>query len=102
MRGHVEVVKTILLYEPSCLDKQFQHNETPLMWSSTAGHVDLVEMLLNWETVGCAQNSRLHVVDSFGESPLHKAAKAGRIRVVEYLLKQGARIELFNKVVHLD
>ena len=56
---------------------------TPLIIASSAGHQDIVEMLVT-------KGANINAVTSEGRSALLYAASKGREKIVEYLLSKGA------------
>jgi len=72
------------------VDKADDLGNTPLHYACNAGHVDVVQELLN--TYGATVNA----VNSAGDTPLHKAAARGHAEVVKALLAAGADTTLTN------
>ncbi|GAB5372127.1 hypothetical protein AAMO2058_001638800, partial [Amorphochlora amoebiformis] len=61
-----------------------------LSWSASSGNVELVKFLVETVGVDPFQISKQPVSKSrFGRTPLHWAARHGRLRVVQYLLEKG-------------
>eukprot|EP01117_Protostelium_nocturnum_P001736 TRINITY_DN12141_c0_g1_i1.p1 TRINITY_DN12141_c0_g1~~TRINITY_DN12141_c0_g1_i1.p1 ORF type:complete len:144 (-),score=45.29 TRINITY_DN12141_c0_g1_i1:72-503(-) len=82
-RGYVEQMQEALeLGQGKVEDRDIQKN-TSLHWAAAGGHVEAVEFLLK---LGSLPND----VNSWGDTPLHKAAWKGHTKVCQVLLDHGA------------
>ncbi|XP_065306721.1 26S proteasome non-ATPase regulatory subunit 10-like isoform X2 [Dermacentor albipictus] len=93
---HNDIVN-FLLQQGSPVDCVDEANWTPLMIASSVGHVEIVSALLNRNAkVGIANQmgqtslhyaaSKDHLEDSYGSTPLHRAASLGRSAIVRLFL----------------
>ena len=75
----------MLVWYISNADRYFSGSEgiTPLIWAANRGCLDITKQLI-------AAGSVIDHQDNDGESALYSAAKENRVKVVEYLLSQGA------------
>jgi hypothetical protein len=71
----------------NAIASEFIDKERALLDASLVGDLETVEALL---FVGVDPNTKDHTSRYMGETPLHKAAKMDRTKVVELLLKNGA------------
>lgn len=70
-----------------------QKDSTPLMEAASAGHLDIVKLLLN-------HNADVNAHCATGNTPLMFACAGGQVDVVKVLLKHGANVEEQNENGH--
>lgn len=121
--GHLSGVKSLLEHQPTLRDHPDLLGQTPLMWAISEGHTKLVAYLIQQEAnidlkykkgartqvihLACFQGrldivqlliekdkTLLNRVDDYGQSPLIWAASGGHVDIVEYLVKEGADLDL--------
>lgn len=74
-------------------DKEFERKTGDLYDAARKGDVELVKFHL--EKMG--GNAAIDRKDNFGAAALHSAAAFGRLKVVEYLVKNGANVKITNR-----
>jgi ankyrin repeat protein len=65
------------------LNYKDSNGDTPLIWASVRGHMNVIELLLS-------KGANLHDKDNDGNSPIIAASQYGHKEVVELLLSKGA------------
>lgn len=70
-----------------------QKDSTPLMEAASAGHLDIVKLLLS-------HNADVNAHCATGNTPLMFACAGGQVDVVKVLLKHGANVEEQNENGH--
>ena len=68
---------------PAAFRTAMQAGRTPLHWAAANGHLNICEILLDW-------NSTVDTKDGAGDTPFHLAACYGRTTCAEILAAQGA------------
>ncbi|KAJ3104737.1 hypothetical protein HDU97_008916 [Phlyctochytrium planicorne] len=91
-RGNLDEVKLFLNHKelliPPFESRVNAFHAALLTTAATEGYLHILKFLI--EENGCDPN----IVDREGQSSLHSAAKAGQVKVLEYLLLQGANMDL--------
>ena len=83
--GHLDVVKSILQKDFSCVNNPSWHGITPLHYAVIKGNLEITDILLSY---GANVNAR----NNFNETPLHCAFHSSPLKVVHKLLDNGADI----------
>ncbi|XP_022247672.1 ankyrin repeat domain-containing protein 17-like isoform X2 [Limulus polyphemus] len=91
LSGYYELVQ-LLLMQTSVEDRGLK-DTTPLMEAASAGHVDIVKLLLDHSADVNAQTNQ-------GNTPLMYACAGGHEEVVRVLLESGANVEDHNENGH--
>jgi ankyrin repeat protein len=74
-------------------DRGQKNDCTPLMEAASAGHIEIIELLLRHSADVNAQSST-------GNTPLMYACAGGHVEAVKTLLKNGANVEDHNENGH--
>lgn len=74
-------------------DRGQKNDCTPLMEAASAGHVEIIRLLIQ-------HNADVNAQSSTGNTPLMYACAAGRVDAVKELLAAGANIEDHNENGH--
>ncbi|CAN1257774.1 Ankyrin repeat-containing protein ITN1 [Linum perenne] len=85
-KGHLEVVKELLKYDPSLSQTYGPSNATPLVSAATRGHTAVVNELLSKD------GSLLEISRSNGKNALHLAARQGHVEIVGALLTKDPQL----------
>jgi 26S proteasome non-ATPase regulatory subunit 10 len=64
--------------------------DTPLHHAASAGHVDILQLLLN-------HGASVNAVNNDGRTPLHYAASWGHVDILQLLLSHGASVNAVDK-----
>lgn len=91
--GYFELAHVLLKMNANVEDRGSKGDCTPLMEAASAGHVDIVKLLLEYGADANAQSSA-------GNTPLMYACNGGHEEIVKILLEQGANIEDHNENGH--
>ncbi|PIK60415.1 putative ankyrin repeat and KH domain-containing protein mask [Apostichopus japonicus] len=91
--GYFELAQVLLKINANVEDRGSKRDCTPLMEAASAGHVDIVKLLLEYEADVNAQSSA-------GNTPLMYACSGGHEEIVKILLDNGAKIEDHNENGH--
>ncbi|PTB63395.1 ankyrin repeat protein, partial [Trichoderma citrinoviride] len=91
--GHLAVVA--ILMEANALPfTEDSDRRTPLSYAAGEGHISVMEKLLSDPRVN------IYSKDTQNRSPLHWAAINGRHDAIEWLVKQGAQVDLMDNNDH--
>jgi TonB family protein len=90
MRGGLAKVKALLNENTNLVANKDFEGATPLHRAASAGHKDVVELLL-------AHRADVNAIDNNGVTPLHYAASAGHKDVAELLLAHRADVNARDK-----
>lgn len=89
-KGYGDLVQ-LLLEHGADVNRRYWGNRIPLheitYWKKD--HVEITQLLL-------AYGAEVNAVDSYRETPLHKAAREGLTGAVSLLLEKGARLDIIN------
>ncbi|XP_037094837.1 ankyrin repeat and KH domain-containing protein 1-like [Pollicipes pollicipes] len=91
--GYYELAQVLLAMRANVEDRGMKGDCTPLMEAATAGHVEVVRLLIKHKADVNAQSSS-------GNTPLMYACSGGHVEVVRALLQAGANIEDANENGH--
>lgn len=94
--GHDEIMEEILMKDPEMINIPNVHQLTPLHLASGSSKGSAAFDLLVTENV-CSVRVDLDCKDKFGRTPLHFAAKFGRLSRVQELIRLGAQINACDK-----
>ena len=89
-KGHAEVVRYLIDAKVGAKDLR-----RSLRCAAGQGHIDVVKILVE------DGHADVNAADSDGEAPLHYAARAGRVNVVEYLIDKGATLDAENRYIEV-
>ena len=78
--GHIEVVRELAAYPGVDFDVADRYGRTPIAWAGAGNHVDIMKILSTREV-------DLNHRDSEGVAPLARAATAGSLDAVRFLLE---------------
>lgn len=85
--------KVLLAMQAQVEDRGQKNDCTPLMEAASAGHVEIIRLLIQ-------HNADVNAQSSTGNTPLMYACAAGRVDAVKELLAAGANIEDHNENGH--
>ncbi|ROL47301.1 26S proteasome non-ATPase regulatory subunit 10 [Anabarilius grahami] len=98
--GELEELKKCVLSDSSLVTKTDQDSRTALHWACSAGHVDIVQFLLNLGVEVNLQDDIAQILlengadpnatDKLQSTPLHRASAKGNFRLIQLLLKESA------------
>lgn len=91
--GYYELAQVLLAMSAQVEDRGQKNDCTPLMEAASAGHVDIIHLLMSHHADVNAQSST-------GNTPLMFACANGHVDAVMALLKNGARVEDHNENGH--
>lgn len=91
--GYYELAQVLLAMRANVEDRGIKGDCTPLMEAASAGHVDIVKLLIN-------HNADVNAQSSSGNTPLMYACAGGHEDVVLVLLGAGANVEDHNENGH--
>ncbi|KAL7286755.1 hypothetical protein TKK_0018900 [Trichogramma kaykai] len=74
-------------------DRRIKSDNSPLMEAAIAGHVDIVNLLIN-------HGAEINAQSTSGNTPLMYGCAGGHVKVVEALLNAGANVEDHNENGH--
>lgn len=85
--------KVLLAMSAAQVEDKGQKDCTPLMEAASAGHLEIVKLLLS-------HNADVNAHCATGNTPLMFACAGGHVEVVKELLKHGANVEEQNENGH--
>lgn len=88
-----EFSQVLLAMQAQVEDRGQKNDCTPLMEAASAGHVEIIKLLIS-------HNADVNAQSSTGNTPLMYACAAGHIEAVKELLAAGANIEDHNENGH--
>lgn len=91
--GYYELAQVLLAMNAHVEDRGQKNDTTPLMEAASAGHVDIIHLLIN-------HGADVNALSSTGNSPLMYACAAGHVDAVRELLESGAHVEDHNENGH--
>ncbi|XP_066594349.1 ankyrin repeat and KH domain-containing protein 1 isoform X2 [Prorops nasuta] len=91
--GYYELAQVLLAMNANVEDRGVKGDCTPLMEAASAGHVDIVSLLI-------AHGADVNAQSTSGNTPLMYACAGGHENVVRVLLKAGANVEDHNENGH--
>ncbi|KAB0792159.1 hypothetical protein PPYR_14118 [Photinus pyralis] len=77
------------------IDEEQHPHETPekeILWASEKGKLDVVQRLLD------SDRNLVHVTDSDGYTPLHRACYSDHVEIVSFLLANGASVSAVTQM----
>lgn len=92
-QGHLETAQFLITYLKDAAKQQINkksllfHLWTCLHFASSAGHVEIVRLLLD-------NGAFVDALDDIGRTPLHHASARGHPEVVMLLIERGANVEI--------
>jgi ankyrin repeat protein len=89
-RGYLEDLKTLL--NSSNISTKDDLGNNLLHIASAAGHLNIVEFLLNFKEI----KNMINVKNNIGDTPLHRAAFRGFSDIVKLLLQNGSDVTIKN------
>lgn len=87
------LLKVLLAMSAAQVEDKGQKDCTPLMEAASAGHLEIVKLLLS-------HNADVNAHCATGNTPLMFACAGGHVEVVKELLKHGANVEEQNENGH--
>ena len=91
--GYYELAQVLLAMRANVEDRGMKGDCTPLMEAASAGHTDIVRLLI-------AHGADVNAQSSSGNTPLMYACAGGHEEVVRVLLEAGAHVEDHNENGH--
>ncbi|KAL1505978.1 hypothetical protein ABEB36_005419 [Hypothenemus hampei] len=91
--GYFELAQVLLAMHANVEDRGIKGECTPLMEAASAGHLDIVRLLVHNDADVNAQSTS-------GNTPLMYACAGGHTEVVKFLLENGANVEDHNENGH--
>lgn len=91
--GYYELAQVLLAMSAQVEDRGQKNDCTPLMEAASAGHVDIIKLLIS-------HNADVNAQSSTGNTPLMYACAGGHVRAVKELLASGANVEDHNENGH--
>jgi len=91
--GYYELAQVLLAMRANVEDRGMKGDCTPLMEAASAGHTDIVRLLI-------AHGADVNAQSSTGNTPLMYACAGGHEEVVRVLLEAGANVEVHNENGH--
>lgn len=90
--GDLATVRELLKADVTLVNARDSDDSTPLHCAAWKGHVDIVNLLLDF---GADVNAK-SLNDHYGDTPLHAAAHGNQRLVVETLIARGGNIHAVN------
>ncbi|XP_034251058.1 ankyrin repeat domain-containing protein 17 isoform X2 [Thrips palmi] len=91
--GYYELAQVLLAMNANVEDRGIKGDCTPLMEAASAGHVDIVKLLIN-------HGADVNAQSSSGNTPLMYGCAGGYSEVVKVMLEAGANVEDHNENGH--
>lgn len=91
--GYYELAQVLLAMSAQVEDRGQKNDCTPLMEAASAGHVDIIRLLIS-------HGADVNAQSSTGNTPLMYACAGGHVAAVKELLTHGANVEDHNENGH--
>ncbi|XP_059621039.1 ankyrin repeat and KH domain-containing protein mask isoform X3 [Phlebotomus argentipes] len=91
--GYYELAQVLLAMSAQVEDRGQKNDCTPLMEAASAGHVDIIKLLIS-------HGADVNAQSSTGNTPLMYACAGGHVAAVQELLAHGANVEDHNENGH--
>lgn len=91
--GYYELAQVLLAMSAKVEDRGQKNDCTPLMEAASAGHIEIIELLLK-------HGADVNAQSSTGNTPLMYACAGGHVGAVQLLLAHGANVEDHNENGH--
>ncbi|CAG9773085.1 unnamed protein product [Ceutorhynchus assimilis] len=91
--GYFELAQVLLAMHANVEDRGIKGECTPLMEAASAGHLDIVRLLVH-------HGAEVNAQSTSGNTPLMYACAGGHTDVVKFLLENGANVEDHNENGH--
>lgn len=91
--GYYELAQVLLAMSAQVEDRGQKNDCTPLMEAASAGHLEIIELLLK-------HGADVNATSSSGNTPLMYACAGGHVNAVKLLLSSGANVEDHNENGH--
>ncbi|KAF7285836.1 ankyrin repeat and KH domain-containing protein 1-like isoform X5 [Rhynchophorus ferrugineus] len=91
--GYFELAQVLLAMHANVEDRGIKGECTPLMEAASAGHLDIVRLLVH-------HGADVNAQSTSGNTPLMYACAGGHTEVVKFLLENGANVEDHNENGH--
>lgn len=91
--GYYELAQVLLAMSAQVEDRGQKNDCTPLMEAASAGHIDIIELLIR-------HGADVNAQSSTGNTPLMYACAGGHVSAVRTLLAHGANVEDHNENGH--
>ncbi|KAK9891834.1 hypothetical protein WA026_016633 [Henosepilachna vigintioctopunctata] len=91
--GYFELAQVLLAMHANVEDRGIKGECTPLMEAASAGHLDIVRLLV-------AHGADVNAQSTTGNTPLMYGCAGGHTEVVQFLLEHGANVEDHNENGH--
>ncbi|CAH0553399.1 unnamed protein product [Brassicogethes aeneus] len=91
--GYFELAQVLLAMHANVEDRGIKGECTPLMEAASAGHLDIVKLLV-------AHGADVNAQSTSGNTPLMYGCAGGHTEVVKFLLENGANVEDHNENGH--
>ncbi|MBA2709463.1 MAG: ankyrin repeat domain-containing protein [Tatlockia sp.] len=104
-KGNLDLVKTLIDYNPKLIEQKDFFGQTPLLWAAAKGQKDVVDYFIlknaNLDVISIAEKSKNN-----GKTPVYWATESGHSEIVDSLAKAGANIttalgELKSQPIHI-
>lgn len=91
--GYYELAQVLLAMSAQVEDRGQKNDCTPLMEAASAGHIDIIDLLIR-------HGADVNAQSSTGNTPLMYACAGGHVSAVKTLLVHGANVEDHNENGH--
>lgn len=91
--GYYELAQVLLAMSAQVEDRGQKNDCTPLMEAASAGHIEIIELLIR-------HGADVNAQSSTGNTPLMYACAGGHVEAVKTLLSHGANVEDHNENGH--